>query len=210
MPTLYERAPDLSVIVPVYNLEHFLNPLLRSLKKQDLGDYEVEYIFVLNNCTDDSEAVLRASGLECRILNCTQQGCGPARNMGLEEAQGKYVWFIDGDDWLISYTAIKDILDKAYAEDLDIMLLAFGSYTFRKAYFSMVWQYLLRRSFIGDLRFPDIQPREDDVFMKQVLTLVGKTPQTFRELPSFDKPVYYYNYLRVGSNMYRFYKGEQI
>lgn len=210
MQALFERDTDLSIIVPVYNLEHFINPLLRSLKKQDLGGYKVEYIFVLNNCTDDSEAVLRASGLECRILNCTQQGCGPARNMGLEEARGKYVWFIDGDDWLISYTAIKDILDKAYAEELDIMLLAFGSYTFRKAYFSMVWQYLFRRSFIADLRFPDIQPREDDVFMEQVLALVGKTVKTYRELPTFDTPVYYYNYLRVGSNMYRFYKGEQI
>ena len=60
MPTLHEC--DLSVIVPVYNLERYIIPLLISLKGQDLGEYQVEYIFVLNNCTDRSKEVIEKSG----------------------------------------------------------------------------------------------------------------------------------------------------
>ena len=54
MQALQQRDPDLSVIIPVYNLERFLAPMLDTLKAQKLGNYQVEIIFVLNNCTDHS------------------------------------------------------------------------------------------------------------------------------------------------------------
>ena len=59
MPTLCEREIDLSIIVPVYNLEEWITPMLDSLKAQDMGDYSIEIIFILNNCTDDTEGVIR-------------------------------------------------------------------------------------------------------------------------------------------------------
>ena len=100
MQTLQQRDPDLSVIVPVYNLEEYIGQLLTSLKAQVLDDVQVEYIFVLNNCTDDSEGVIRRSGLEgIKIINCEEQGCGPARNAGFDISRGEFVWYMDGDDW---------------------------------------------------------------------------------------------------------------
>ena len=113
MSTLQQRDPDVSVIVPVYNLERFILPLLVSLKEQRLGRFTAEYIFVLNNCTDKSEQIIRSSGLPCKILTCTEQGCGPARNVGLREARGEYIWFMDGDDWLLNRKALQ-IADRAY------------------------------------------------------------------------------------------------
>ena len=132
MQTLFQRKVDISVIVPVYNLELYIVPLLESLKKQDLGVYTAEFIFVLNNCTDKSEEVIRECGAELNpiILNCTKQGCGNARNTGFEVAKGDYIWFLDGDDWLTNDTAIKEALDKCYAKGLDILRVPFESNTF--------------------------------------------------------------------------------
>lgn len=206
MPTLYER--DLSVIIPVYNLERFITPMLDSLKQQDLGNYTAEILFVLNNCTDNSEQVIRGSGLDCTILNCTTQGCGPARNAGLEIAKGEYIWLMDGDDWLLSDTAIKEALDTAQGHD--IIRVPFKSNKFYWQYFSMVWQYVIRRDYIGDLRFPNYQPAEDDAFMEILLRLVGIGKYNHMSLPATKNFLYYYNYLREGSNMERVGRGERI
>lgn len=208
MPTLHEC--DLSVIVPVYNLERYIIPLLISLKGQDLGEYQVEYIFVLNNCTDRSKEVIEKSGLECTIINETLQGCGCARNAGLEIAKGNYIWFMDGDDWLISNTAIKQVLDLAYTEQLRILRIPYKSDTYHDIYFSMVWQYLFSRELIGDLRFRKIQPAEDDEFTSKILERMGFGRQYFLLLPAVSRPLYYYNFLREGSNMYRYFRGENI
>lgn len=204
MQTLQQRPVDLSIIVPVYNLEKFLDPLLRSLKEQDFGPYNVEIVFVLNNCTDRSEDVIRESGLPCRILACTTQGCGPARNTGLEATTGEYIWFMDGDDWLLYDTAVRDALDRAKFNRPDVLRIPFTSNLFHRDYFSMVWQYLLKRDFVKEFRFPDFMPSEDDAYMAEVLGKMGLKPWEFLWLPKVEgAPLYYYNYLREGSNMYR-------
>lgn len=201
---------DISIIIPVYNLERFIVPMLGTLIAQDYGKYKAEIIFVLNNCTDRTEAIIRLSELDCTIINCEIQGCGPARNAGLEIATGKYVWFMDGDDWLLSDTAVRDVLDKAYAEDTDILWIPYASDTFRYYYFSMVWQYLFKREFIGELRFPNCQPGEDDAFTGELLEKCGYGRHEPTRLPHVDKPLYYYNYMREGSNMFRVWNGEKI
>lgn len=203
MQTLCECKIDLSVIVPVYNLENYLEPLLISLKGQHFYNYKVEYIFVLNNCTDRSEEVIKESGLECTIASCEKQGCGNARNTGFEIAKGEYIWFMDGDDWLLDSQVIATALDKAYAEDLNILRIPFDSEEFNYNYFSMVWQYLLKKEFVKEFRFSHIQPCEDDEYMVKVLNKAGYSPRTYLTMPHLNMIGYYYNYLREGSNMYR-------
>ena len=205
MQTLCERDIDLSVIIPVYNLERWLTPMLNSLKAQDHGKYKVEHIFVLNNCTDLSEMVIRDSDLECQILECKTQGCGAARNVGFEASKGKYIWFMDGDDWLLSESAIKNAMDWAIREGTDILRIPFDSQYFTYQYFSMVWQYLFKREFIEEFRFPNIQPSEDDAYMDLVLGKKGLNRMNYFMLPYIPQTLYYYNYLREGSNMYRWH-----
>lgn len=207
MQTLLER-PDLSVIVPVYNLERFMDPLLTCLKRQDLGGYSLEYIFVLNNCTDRSEDVIRASGLPCKIIECTEQGCGPARNAGFEESTGARIWFMDGDDWLLGEKVIRDALDGA--QGLDIYRVPYTSNMFLYDYFAMVWQYVFRREFVEEFRFRKEQPGEDDDYMMRVLAKAGFSRENFTELPSLRYKGYYYYYLRAGSNMERWTRGEDL
>lgn len=207
MPSLLQR--DISIIIPVYNLEEFITPMLDCLKRQYYGDYTHEIIIVLNNCTDNTEQVIKDSGLECTLINCEQQGCGCARNAGLDIATGKYIWFLDGDDWLLSDTAVKEVLDRAQGKH-NIIYIPFESDTYLYQYFSMTPQYLLKREFIGDIRFPNYQPAEDDAFMKEVLSKAGYTIWNYLRLPRVDKALYYYNYGRPGSNMMRFHAGEKI
>ena len=210
MQTLQQRAPDITIIIPVYNLERFIQPMLDSLKAQDFGPYAAEIIFVLNNCTDESEDRIRESGLPCEIINCAEQGCGPARNAGLDIARGEYIWMLDGDDWLTEPTAVREVLDKAKAEALDILRVPFQTNTFWGQYFSMVWQYVLRREFVQEFRFPSIQPAEDDAYMRQVLRKAGHSRFNYMQLPSVSRPLYFYNFGREGSNMYRWQRGERI
>jgi len=211
MQTLQQCKTDLSIIIPVYNLERFLQPMLDSMKEQQLDDYTIEILFVLNNCTDRSEEVIRSSGIDCTILTCTTQGCGPARNTALDVAMGEYIWMMDGDDWLLSDTAVLNVLEKAKCNGFNLLRIPFISDRFGGIYYSMVWQYLFRREFIDDLRFPDFQPGEDGAFMDMVFERFGCNRKNYlRKVPRMDAPQYCYNYLREGSNMFRFYRGENI
>lgn len=200
MPALLQRKIDLSIIVPCYNLENYIQPFLDSLKAQK-QTHNVEIIFVLNNCTDNTERVIRDNGF-CYILECKTQGCGPARNVGLEHAKGEYVWFMDGDDYLLKPTAACEAIEKAQGKD--IIRIPFKSNGFHREYFSMVWQYVMRRKFIEGIWFPSIQPCEDDYFMERVLDRAGYDRGNYTYMPSVDEPLYYYNYLREGSNMFRY------
>ena len=211
MQTLQQCKTDISIIIPVYNLEHFIEPMLDSLKRQELGGYTWEIFFVLNNCTDRSEDVIKQSGLDCTILSCTEQGCGPARNTGMYAASGEYIWFMDGDDWLLTTTAIKDALDKIRCNGFNLLRIPFASDKFGGSYYGMVWQYLFRHDLIEDLQFPAFQPGEDGAFMDMVFERVGCTKNNYlRRVPRMYTPLYFYNYLREGSNMYRYWRGEEI
>jgi Glycosyltransferases involved in cell wall biogenesis len=200
---------NLSVIIPCYNLENHIQPMLDSLKSQKLGRFKVEYIFVMNNCTDRTEEIVRGSGLKnTKVLQCEEQGCGCARNVGLENCTGEYVWFMDGDDWLLAEDAIATVLTNVYADDMNIVHIAYESRF--SNYFSMVWQYCMKRDLIGDKRFRKTQPCEDDEFMLHILSLVGLRRETFMNMTCILRPLYHYEYLREGSNMYRYFHGEKI
>ena len=95
----------LSIIVPVYNVEHFLRRCLDSLLRQGLEVGEYEIICVNDGSSDGSAAILadyeqRFPDL-FRIITQQNQGVGAARNAGMAVARGEYIAFVDGDDWLI-------------------------------------------------------------------------------------------------------------
>lgn len=90
-----------SVVVPVYNVEAYLDDCLRSLQTQDYSDYEV--ICVNDGSTDGSRRILTAWEKrlpQMRVIDRTNGGLSAARNTGLAAAQGEYVVFVDSDDWV--------------------------------------------------------------------------------------------------------------
>ena len=101
----------ISVIIPIYNMEEYLPQCLDSIVSQTLR--EIEILCIDDGSTDGSEEVLK---LYCnrdsriRVIKQNNQGVSCARNLGIEEASGKYVIFMDPDDWYPD----KEILETLY------------------------------------------------------------------------------------------------
>lgn len=95
-------APRLSVVVPVYNVERWVDRCLESLAAQDFTDFEV--VCVNDGSTDASRARLAAwEGREprLRVVDQDNRGLSAARNAGIRAARGDYVCFLDADDRLL-------------------------------------------------------------------------------------------------------------
>ena len=93
--------PQISVIIPVYNAERYLKECLDSVVNQTFKDIEI--ICVDDGSTDESLSILQEyASRDQRITLIYQknQHAGVARNVGLVQACGKYVYFLDADDWL--------------------------------------------------------------------------------------------------------------
>ncbi len=108
----------LSIIIPVYNSEKYLEECLISIVNQSLKDFEI--ICVNDGSMDNSLKILEKFGAQdsrIRIINQQNQGQGYARNAGLEAAAGDYVGFIDSDDYISP-----DFYEKLYKYKDDIVL----------------------------------------------------------------------------------------
>jgi len=93
--------PKVSVIIPVYNVEKYLKQCLDSVINQTLKDIEI--ICVDDGSTDSSLEILKEyakNDNRIKILTQENKGAGAARNTGLRVAAGKYVYFLDSDDFL--------------------------------------------------------------------------------------------------------------
>ena len=116
----------LSLIVPVYNVERYVERCIRSLEQQDIPREDYEIIVVDDGSQDRSISLVEQLCREFSNLVLVHKpngGLSSARNFGIPHARGKYIWFVDSDDYVES-RVLKDLLDQADALDLD--LLAFN------------------------------------------------------------------------------------
>lgn len=116
--------PKISVIVPVYNVESCLERCVESLRKQSLQ--EIEIILVDDGSTDSSGRLCDEYGetdKRIKVIHKKNEGQGIARNCGLDIASGKYIAFVDSDDYmnLTAYEKITALMDREKAQ-----LCAFG------------------------------------------------------------------------------------
>lgn len=114
--------PMVSVIIPVYNVEPYLPMCLNSVCGQCLD--EIEIICVDDGSTDGSAAVLGAAAQvdrRIKVIKGAHDGPGAARNRGLAEARGKYIAFVDSDDWVDRFIWFRTVR-KAERDNLDMVL----------------------------------------------------------------------------------------
>lgn len=172
--------PQVSVIVPVYNQEQYLEECISSIRRQTLAEWEC---IIVNDGSSDSsgEIARRFSEEDSRILCLEQEnrGVSSARNLGMRHASGRYLCFVDGDDF-IDAAFLKHLLDASDrgASDLTVAGKLFcDRFPLDKIPALPTCGIFLRREFPlkNNLEFPEgIHPCEDGLFSHFVLALTEK------------------------------------
>ncbi len=123
--------PKVSIIVPIHNVEKYLEKCLDSIINQSLR--EIEIICVVNGSTDSSESIAdRFAGLDSRIqvLKLEKGDLGSARNCGIRASTGEYLLAVDSDDWL-EPEACEVLYQHARDHNLDFIQGLFEQVPFR-------------------------------------------------------------------------------
>lgn len=113
----------LSVIVPIYKVEPYLRKCLDSLLNQDLPKEDYEIILVDDGSPDRCGEICdeyASKYANIRVLHRENGGLSAARNSGIEIAQGKYILFVDSDDFL-EPNVLKALVEKMESENLDVL-----------------------------------------------------------------------------------------
>lgn len=210
------KKPIISIIIPIYNTQKYLSRCIGSVLEQTYQDFEL--ILVDDGSTDNSLELCRKwSKIDQRIVLISQEngGVSKARNAGLDAAKGKYITFIDSDDWVSSdYLAIlSETMEKNDAQ------LVVGSYkamytrlrklslsklptkkiniadneevrsTLLSVHFCAPWAKLFLNEIIqnSNLRFPlNIRSGEDTIFVRNYLSKCAR-------IYTVSNVIYYYN-----------------
>ena len=210
--------PEVSVIIPVFKVEAFVERCVRSLMEQTLQD--VEFIFVDDASPDGSMQIVRRVTAEydrdVRILvHPENKGLPAARNTGLAEARGKYIFHCDSDDW-----PEKDMLKKMYSaavrENADFVYcdfwLDFGTgrrYMSTPDYASPekmvkdgflvgnmkynVWNKLISRDLYNGVQFPAGHGMGEDMTIIPLATRARKVARV---------PEALYHYIKINANAF--------
>ena len=117
---------EISVVVPVYKVRDRIIRTLESLKAQTFKDFEV--LFVDDGSPDDSsdfaDNYLKDSDVAYKIIKKKNGGVSSARNLGIEEAKGEYIMFLDSDDY-IDKNMLKGFYDKILEGNFDVLYCAY-------------------------------------------------------------------------------------
>ena len=207
-----------SVVIPVYNVKDYLARCVQSVITQSITDLEI--ILVDDGSTDGSGElceVLKCSDSRIQVIHQVNQGLGPARNSGLAVATGKYVSFIDSDDWIEqnTYEILMNSMEKNHCQiatcgrkivdDENCLNLVYCNdneqvlsgeeiiehYLLQNNMNMSACDKLFERSLFADITFPSGYVSEDIVPIYRVLKRVDRIVLT-------GKPLYNY-YCRPGS-----------
>lgn len=174
----------LTIITPHYNRHEYLKELAKVLEPQ--LDETIEWLIVDDYSQDQDFSYLQKG--KVIHLNNNSGGASVPRNVGLDNAKGKYITFIDSDD-LVSEDYIKEIKN-SFKYDYDYCYFGWKSRVNKiigepPSWNCCVWNCIYKKELIGDTRFrPDLKIAEDYVFNKEVRK--GK----YR---CIKKILYYYN-----------------
>lgn len=184
---MMKKNPLISIIVPVYNTEKYLETCLESLVNQSL--YELEIICVNDGSLDRSLEVLnKYAQKDGRIQVITQKngGLSAARNTALDQVKGQYVLFVDSDDW-IDTILCEQLYQIATKENADCVMCSYIkefknhstiNHIFDKAYISWNEQAIqsqIRRKLFGLVGEELAKPQDGDLIVSACMQLFRST-----------------------------------
>lgn len=121
--------PTFSVIVPVYNVEVYLDECINSIINQSYRNFEV--ILINDGSTDDSLDICKKYSLiddRVKVFDKKNSGLSDTRNAGLLEAEGNYIFFIDSDDFLLDLEALNKLNSKIIDSSFDVVFFKFNKF----------------------------------------------------------------------------------
>lgn len=212
----------LSIIVPVYCCEDSLDKCILSILNQSLKNFEI--ILVNDGSTDSSPFICekyKKIDNRVQVIHSSNQGQAAARNKGIDIAKGKYIGFVDSDDWIhpnmyeILLNEVTNsnseigICKTIWTNNLEEKINILEQYNKIKLsseealkelikgekYMDTVWDKIYKAEIWKDIRFPEGVIHEDTAV---VYKLLGKSSSTVY----IDVPLYYY-YQRPGSTVNR-------
>lgn len=119
------NQPLISVIVPAYNLAHCITDCINSIEKQTYSNFEI--IIIDDGSTDETKNVcekLAKVYSNIRVISQKNQGISAVRNLGIQESQGQYLSFIDGDDQ-IKETFLEHLYQRLITDSSDIAVCGY-------------------------------------------------------------------------------------
>ncbi len=191
-----------SVIVPVYNAENYLEKCIKSVLEQTINNFEV--VCINDGSSDQSLNILkkfRSCDARVKVIDKKNTGAAHSRNVGMQAAEGEYLFFLDSDDWIPSKDVLELLYDYAKSNHLDVCggsLCIFESgkcvtnfndsqkkYVFdtdqvidyRDYQFDLGFsRFIYKREMLlqNDIRFPQYKNYEDPVFCVKALNAAGK------------------------------------
>lgn len=201
--------PLVSIIIPVYNTAKYLKNCLDSVVNQSYSNIE---IIVINDCsTDCSQAIMNHYAQNYHNIKIVDSSLrllpGGARNIGLELAQGNYIYFLDSDDFM-ARDAISTLIHLVTVYETPIAsgqhqtiigpLNFHGNNSLKDTFIDLtqnkemidecngvVWNNLYKHELISNIRFPENLLYEDNAFIYPVFTRARSWAKT-------DKILYYY------------------
>lgn len=202
--------PIISIIIPVYNVERYLEKCLDSVF-ESLDGVSGEVLVINNNSTDSSLSILKKYAKKypkvITLLNNPVQGLSETRNYGTTMAKGKYIWFVDSDD-SIAQDAVKLLTQKAEKTGADLVMMGAErvypdghkdylspvspdevGYKSRFVRYGMgAWQVLIRREWWNKHHFAFFEGHihEDMELMSSLILYTDK-------YSCIDKPLYFYS-----------------
>lgn len=214
----------ISVIVPVYNVAHFLNDCLLSIMNQSYNNIEI--ILVDDGSTDQSGEmcdIFAAQDERIRVIHKTNGGLSNARNVGLDVAKGKFVVFVDSDDYL-NYKMIEKLYNAVVSWKTDIACCDYTSLEFDNdseceievlrqkdaisklfddyGFQCFAWNKIYKRSLFDYIRYPEGKLFEDIVTTYQLLKKVDRVVYIKEKL-------YYYRQRTNSITRTKFNKGNR-
>ena len=171
-----------SIIIPNYNKGQYIRECLDSVFNQDIEKDKYEVIVVEDGSTDNSLEIIKEYPV--RLFHTNRKRAGGARNVGIENAKGEYIIFLDSDDYLAEKNVLSKLDEKAINQDiiaLPFIKNNFGTITLIKDEFSDMKERIqktkilgcvarcYKRELIKDIRFTEMIAYEDVCFSLESL-----------------------------------------
>lgn len=203
----------ISIVVPIYNVESYVEKCIESILNQSFNDFDL--ILVDDGSTDrcgeicDTYAI---KDIRVKVVHKKNGGLSSARNAGIEIAQGKYIAFVDGDDF-IHKDMYKILYNEIIQNDSDIVICDFKKvynendiidtmengksinlnnidalnmlYSDKGAEFTVAWNKLYKKELFNDIKYEEGKIHEDEFIAHKLLYKAQKITYVSKQLYNY-------------------------